>query len=300
MWGTFLSEPLSIVGLVGRYPANCLMERMPIYQRWIFSKYPHAGPLLHAVLVRLSPGYPPLIGKLHTRYSPVRRSPPGIATCAAPRLACVKPVASVHPEPGSNSSLFKLFSYILAPESVIVVQSHTSLTVSIRKISSPILVLLVELCKSLKEPFCRFRFANVDAKISVFLLNFQIISELFSRKICFIISVSPFSLECGCKSNAIKHNLQTFSALFFKFFLMAQQSLLLMYAHDKGTYIYLYWCWQYLDGHGNRFQVSRFHEPLFLTHAQVHIIQFLMIAPSASGKNIMSWLRKFFEAIHPA
>ena len=25
--------------------------------------------------------------------------------CDAPRLACVKPVASVHPEPGSNSSL---------------------------------------------------------------------------------------------------------------------------------------------------------------------------------------------------
>ena len=42
----------------------------------IFNKYPHAGPLFHAVLVRLSTGYPPLIGKLHTRYSPVRRSPP--------------------------------------------------------------------------------------------------------------------------------------------------------------------------------------------------------------------------------
>src|SRR5690554_2688600 len=27
--------------------------------------------------------------------------------CAAPRLACVKPAASVHPEPGSNSSLYK-------------------------------------------------------------------------------------------------------------------------------------------------------------------------------------------------
>ena len=76
MWGTFLSEPLSIVGLVGRCPANYLMERMPIYQRCIFNKYPHAGPLFHAVLVRLSTGYPPLIGKLHTRYSPVRRSPP--------------------------------------------------------------------------------------------------------------------------------------------------------------------------------------------------------------------------------
>jgi len=92
------------------------------------------------------------------------------------------------------------------------------LTVSIRKINFPILVLLVELCKSLKELFCRFRFANVDAKISIFLLNFQIISELFSRKICFIISISPFSLECGCKSSVIKHNLQTFPVLFFKFF----------------------------------------------------------------------------------
>ena len=52
------------------------MERMPIYQQLIFNKYSHAGPLFYAVLVRLSPGYPPLIGRLHTRYSPVRRSPP--------------------------------------------------------------------------------------------------------------------------------------------------------------------------------------------------------------------------------
>ena len=121
MWGTFLSEPLSIVGLVGRYPANCLMERMPIYQRWIFNKYSHAGPLFYGVLIRLSPGYPPLIGKLHTRYSPVRRSPSiCIATNhAAPRLACVKPVASVHPEPGSNSSLLILF-YTFCSESLSV------------------------------------------------------------------------------------------------------------------------------------------------------------------------------------
>ena len=33
MWGTFLSEPLSIVDLVGRYPANYLMERIPIEHR---------------------------------------------------------------------------------------------------------------------------------------------------------------------------------------------------------------------------------------------------------------------------
>jgi hypothetical protein len=64
------------------------------------------------VLISLSEGYPPIIGRLHTRYAPVRRSPPGISTCAAPRLACVKPVASVHPEPGSNSSLYKFVLFL--------------------------------------------------------------------------------------------------------------------------------------------------------------------------------------------
>ena len=45
---------------------------------------------------------------MDTRYSPIRRSPSKIASYpyAAPRLACVKPAASVHPEPGSNSSLY--------------------------------------------------------------------------------------------------------------------------------------------------------------------------------------------------
>ena len=31
---------------------------------------------------------------------------------AAPRLACVKPAASVHPEPGSNSSLYIFFIFL--------------------------------------------------------------------------------------------------------------------------------------------------------------------------------------------
>ena len=33
MWGTFLSEPLPIEGLVGRYPANFLMGRTAIHHR---------------------------------------------------------------------------------------------------------------------------------------------------------------------------------------------------------------------------------------------------------------------------
>ena len=36
MWGVFLSEPLGIVALVGRYPANWLMPREPIRHRRIF------------------------------------------------------------------------------------------------------------------------------------------------------------------------------------------------------------------------------------------------------------------------
>ena len=47
---------------------------------------------------------------MHTCYSPVRRSPARKASFppAAPRLACVKPAASVHPEPGSNSPLLNI------------------------------------------------------------------------------------------------------------------------------------------------------------------------------------------------
>ena len=75
--GTFLSEPLSIVGLVGRYPdqlPNGTHAHLPA--DCSFNKYSHAESLCYAVLDRLSPDYPTLKGRLHTRYAPVRRSPP--------------------------------------------------------------------------------------------------------------------------------------------------------------------------------------------------------------------------------
>ena len=74
MWGINLSVPLSIVALVSRYLTNWLMERMPIFYRLIFNKYYHAVSLCYGVLIRISPGYPPVEGRLHTCYSPVRRS----------------------------------------------------------------------------------------------------------------------------------------------------------------------------------------------------------------------------------
>ena len=68
----------------------------------------HAVPCAYAVLAVISNCYPPVWGRLSTRYSPVRRSviPNSIRKlhrkCFA-RLACVRHAASVHPEPGSNS-----------------------------------------------------------------------------------------------------------------------------------------------------------------------------------------------------
>ena len=88
------------------------MRRMPIPVR-INPFLPRGCPRgIYAGLARVSPGCPPDRGRLHTCYSPVRRSPAGSAGTppAAPRLACVKPAASVHPEPGSNSPLLCIFS----------------------------------------------------------------------------------------------------------------------------------------------------------------------------------------------
>ena len=105
MWGISLSAPLGIVGSVGRYPADYLMPRMPIPERLVFQP----GAMRLRVLRGISPGFPglsPSPGQvpyaLRTR-APVAGK--ALLPPAAPRLACVRPAASVHPEPGSNSSL---------------------------------------------------------------------------------------------------------------------------------------------------------------------------------------------------
>ena len=66
------------------------------------------GKSTYRALILISKGCARARGRLDTRCSPIRRSPPWDASIpsAAPRLACVRPVASVHPEPGSNSSLY--------------------------------------------------------------------------------------------------------------------------------------------------------------------------------------------------
>ena len=105
MWGTFLSEPLRIVALVGRCPANKLMRRMPIPDRRIFHLEGMHPPGIWGIRPSF-PGLSPCPGQV--AYVLLTSAPVAARVLlprAAPRLACVKPVASVHPEPGSNSSL---------------------------------------------------------------------------------------------------------------------------------------------------------------------------------------------------
>jgi len=75
--------------------------------------------------------------------------------------------------------LFKLFIISSLRNPFIVVQSHTLLTVLIRRISSPILVLLVELCKSLKE-LLSLSFLDCGCKGKDFFLTSKFFDEKFS------------------------------------------------------------------------------------------------------------------------
>ncbi len=78
MWPSALSGRLPIVALVGLYPANWLIGRGPIpYRR----NFPHPAMrqlCAYTVLPAVSRCYPPVRGRLSTRYSPVRHSSTGI------------------------------------------------------------------------------------------------------------------------------------------------------------------------------------------------------------------------------
>ena len=69
---------------MGRYPANYLMPRMPISEQFPSFITRPCDLVSYGVLVRVSTGYPPLGGRLHTRYAPIRRSPPVCCHTALP------------------------------------------------------------------------------------------------------------------------------------------------------------------------------------------------------------------------
>ena len=117
MWPFNLSVRLPIVGLVGRYPANCLIGREPIFQRIAPLIKEGCPPLmLCGISVRfqtLSPSERQVAHVLLTRpplslLSISRRINPTNSV----RLACVRRAASVRPEPGSNSLLNPLYKHV--------------------------------------------------------------------------------------------------------------------------------------------------------------------------------------------
>ena len=87
-------------------------------------------------------------------YALLTRAPVAIKVLlphAAPRLACVKPVASVHPEPGSNSSLLILF-YTFCSESLSVYCSLDGMSVFLLRLLYYLLI-----CNAFKELALSFR-----------------------------------------------------------------------------------------------------------------------------------------------
>ena len=120
LWGAFLSEPLPIVALVGRYPANKLIGREPIRRRrnFQYNAMKHRIPSgISRRFHRLSPGNGHVAHALRTLPPVAARI---LLSRAAPRLACVKPAASVHPEPGSNSSLYIHFISQFDPDNLFI------------------------------------------------------------------------------------------------------------------------------------------------------------------------------------
>ena len=154
------------------------------------------------------------MGKLHTCYAPVRRSPSNKASFvhAAPRLACVKPIASVHPEPGSNSSLYIYFFIRLSLNSSFIVV----------KIDGGILFTLYlyyifvvfNLSKNL-FPFASKRTAK--------LRHFFELTKYFKKNIYFFFSIicslnsQATSLDCGCKVTTFSETTKIFLKFFVKF-----------------------------------------------------------------------------------
>ncbi len=159
-------------------------------------------------------------GRLHTRYAPVRRSlHPKMHT---PRLACVKPAASVHPEPGSNSSsyIFILFMRCL------IYRFFPNLTI--------LLLLFFSVLKSLSERlsiqyvyervflFYLRLYLKAGAKLKILFVsckeNLKIFETFFSFHFFSIPSQSFSELPvfAGCKCKTLFPILQDFFNLFFR------------------------------------------------------------------------------------
>jgi hypothetical protein len=85
-----LSHPLSVIALVGRYPANKLIDHRPLSKRLATLDENDLRPLISIVeLVRLSAGYARLRGRLPMCYAPVCHWPSIILLQQIARSTCM-------------------------------------------------------------------------------------------------------------------------------------------------------------------------------------------------------------------
>src|SRR5690606_10019947 len=122
-----LADQLRIGALVGRDPSNELIRHRLIQSRKVL-RSPAFTRRSYAVLVPVSRGYPPRLGRFRCIPHPsATRHQESKLSRAAVRLACVRPAASVHSEPGSNSSLkfVGLASNFLSAVVVPELQNHS-------------------------------------------------------------------------------------------------------------------------------------------------------------------------------
>ena len=150
-----------------------------------------------AVLPGVSTGCPAAGGWLHTRYAPVRHSrrPEGRLTV---RLACIRPAASVHPEPGSNSSLYYCFDFFflcsIGPALVLVYAFCLYLhgTASLRP-PMDLSCWLLKLSKNPRlrsAPSCLSPLSSAGAKVELFPIR-NSLPQSFFRLFCTFSASSP-------------------------------------------------------------------------------------------------------------
>ena len=121
--------------------------------------------------------------------------PTGCPAVAAPRLACVRPVASVHPEPGSNSALYKYCS--LYASECRPLRDNIPAALPVRATWEPHLSESA-LDATLTARLCCLSCHGIVSKISL-------LSTLPS---------TPKNAESGCKSNNSLHNNKRFQHFF--------------------------------------------------------------------------------------
>ena len=153
------------------------MSREPIHIRRIFQTSLMREMLLWEIsrrFHRLCPRYGQVAHVLRTLPPVAVRV---LLLHAAPRLACVKPAASVHPEPGSNSSLYNILFLLACPDTYNFTKKLTLLD-KLYFLGTCFLYSF-SLFNELLKPLSRTRFSNGAAKVRIILKLPNFYSKFF-------------------------------------------------------------------------------------------------------------------------